>query len=220
MNKIFFQFLTVIFFSILPVISVFSEPGDLISNSLKMEIQGEIFHFQKNVTGVLENKFGKSYLFIGIADEDKRIEMVITAVLPQKINNAEYFLNSVSNPVSMTFKSKIGSFMILPAVRYAKVSSIKKVKNAKGISKREMPEWIEMSASERLKTGKGIIRISEMMNNKLFLRLQPIVKNGKVIEFYGHFSGIFKNSERNFRSTEKFIQIKNGEFRVEVKKQP
>ena len=79
---------------------------------------------------------------------------------------------------------------------------------------RKTPRWHQMSRSERLKSGSGVIRNEAFRNTFFAIRLVPILAAGKVIAYNGTFSGTgrFSNSIQGGE----IRAIEGGEFHVKV----
>ena len=72
------------------------------------------------------------------------------------------------------------------------------------------------SLLKKLAAGKGVIRRKGMEGSSLFLVITPVISNGKIVELKGTFSGIAKAGINQFQKG-RFINVKNGRFRVSVR---
>ena len=80
-------------------------------------------------------------------------------------------------------KSRNNSFTILPSIHVIRDNNIKYIEEKKprikgGIKRfrKKRPKWVKLSRSQRIATGKGVIRYREMEGTSFNLTIIPIIK--------------------------------------------
>lgn len=196
-------------------ISIFSNPFNIESGILKFNLGERNYSFTGTQVYIL-NKGNKKRVVIALEDKIQQAEFYISANIPPVDTKKELYLSTLDNEITMVFKSRTGSFMVAPSVKYLDPDEYtNQMKHSKGYA--HIPEWKQMNRKDRLASGKGIVRLKEMEGTQFYLHLIPILNQSgdEVVEMQGNFSGSIKweTSQSVTQTT-----INDGIFRAGVVK--
>ncbi|KPA12565.1 conserved hypothetical protein, secreted [Candidatus Magnetomorum sp. HK-1] len=191
-------------------------------NSLSMTVGQSQINFPGNMKAIIEKRDnGVTRITIGVEDKVQRAELLIQADIPSWDGQNPKYIQTQTDSLMFMLKHENGSVFIIPSIQFAKDSGKKYVQRVRKAGKatnfsKASPDWVRMSKSERLATGRGIIRNQGMEGSSFFVMIQPVVENGHVKKITGTFSGVASMGQNRFQKGE-FVNIMDGQFNIEVR---
>jgi len=191
-------------------------------NSLSMIVGQNQINFSGNMKAIIEKQDnGATRILIGVEDKEQRAELFLRADIPSWDGQNSKYIQTQTHSLMFMLKHENGSVFIIPSIQFARDSGKKYVKKVKTTGKsvdfrKVSPDWVRMTKSERLATGRGIIRNQGMEGSSFFVMIQPVVENGHVKSITGTFSGVANMGHNRFQKGE-YVNIMDGQFNIEVR---
>lgn len=190
-----------------------ANPENLKQGTLKFKYLNKEIKFENAVISIKKIPATESdyQLTLGAEDRVGKQEFILRARLNSFDLSKEHFLELNESSLTIIFKKyRTEGFTLYPAYHLVQAADAKNKKIQKS-----RPEWLSYSVEKRKKTGKGIIKYSQMQGCSFTLLLIPVIKRKKIIEYLGKFSGLVSSKARN-KSKSGFIR--SGEFKLGVLK--
>ena len=213
-----YRILGIIVVSALFTTPLSADPAKLALGELNFSVAKNQYIFSNALASIEQRQDGKSVVTVGLSDPKTKAKIILAAfsIDPTQLQH----LSSEYNNISFTLKTSEVSASLIPSKQLTqegdlRYSSRQLTNDKTQRSIRKRARWATMSRRQRLATGEGVINNSKMEGTIFYLNLYPLIKDEKLIELNGVFSGLLRLNN-HATGAEELTPLSEGEFRVHV----
>ncbi len=180
--------------------SIFSFPDNLKVGNVSFLLNEKKVQFFQKVKAIFQKTDGNKWkVIIGFKETHSPTNFFITFTVPESALKNKTPITTKYHNIKFVYRSLDGDYLAdknyiyLPGDTHSSIGDLRK--------------------SQKIATGFGAIENYKSNGTEFILQVEPVYKNGVMVELLGNFFGKVRFSNK---SKTEIVSVENGEFRAEV----